>query len=324
MTILPIGIGLAALVIGATSVYQRYRSDLVAAHERVHSVSRFARTPCGPIEYATAGRGPPILLIHGAGGGFDQGLHFGAPLIKAGFTVIAPSRFGYLHTPVPNDVSPRAQAEAHACLLDTLGLSQVAVFGGSAGAPSAVELCLRHPQRCSSLILVVPALFTKAAQSSSKPPSPLMRFVIQTTLRSDFVFWLASQVTRDTMIESILATPIEDVRSASQSEQQRVIAALRAIEPIHERAKGLWIDATVTTAPSSYAFEQLQARTLIVTTRNDRFGTLAGSKEAAQRIPRARLAILPDGGHLWVGHDEEMTQLIVDFLDSPVPDAPHS
>jgi 2-hydroxy-6-oxonona-2,4-dienedioate hydrolase len=308
------GILIAALITSGALIHQRYRADLARADARVHSVSRLAKTACGPIEYAVAGTGPPILLIHGSGGGFDQGLQFGNPLIDAGFTVIAPSRFGYLRTPVPKDVSPGAQADAHACLLDALGVSRVAVFGGSAGAPSALQLCIRQPERCSALILVVPALFSKTAQSPADPPSGLMRFVIETTLRSDFVFWLASHRTRDTMIESILATPIEDVRAASIPEQQRVLAALQAIEPIHERSKGLWIDATVTTAPSTFTFERVQTPTLIVTTRNDRYGTLAGSREAAARIPGARLVIFPDGGHLWVGHQQELTGLIADFL----------
>jgi 2-hydroxy-6-oxonona-2,4-dienedioate hydrolase len=313
-TLLGSGILIAALLTGGLLIQERYRTDLARANARVHSVSLLAKTACGPIEYAIAGQGPPILLIHGAGGGFDQGLQFGEPLVEAGFSVIAPSRFGYLRTPAPEDISPGAQADAHACLLDALGLSRVAVFGGSAGAPSALELCLRQPERCSALILVVPALFTKTAQSPPQPPSGLMRFVIETTLSSDFVFWLASRLTRDTMIESVLATPIEDVRAASILEQQRVLAALQAIEPIHERSQGLWIDGTVTTAPSRFAFERVRTPTLIVTTRNDRYGTLAGSREAAERIPGARLVIFPDGGHLWVGHQQELTGLIADFL----------
>jgi 2-hydroxy-6-oxonona-2,4-dienedioate hydrolase len=305
---------LAALALGATHVYQKYRADLSLADARVHSISRFVKTTCGPIEYAVAGNGPPVLFIHGAGGGFDQGLRFGRPLVKAGFTVIAPSRFGYLHTPVPADVSPSAQADAHACLLDALGLSQVAVVGGSAGAPSAVQLCLRHPQRCSALVLVVPALFQKTTDPNSNQPTWLAQLVIRTTLQSDLLFWLATQVARDTMIESILATPIEDVQAASASEQQRVFSTLKAVEPIHERSDGLWIDATVTTAPSNYDLEGLRVPTLILTTANDGFGTFACSTQAAARIPAARLVSFPDGGHLWVGHEAAMSGFIEDFL----------
>ena len=54
-------------------------------------------------------------------GGFDQGLELGDGLVRAGFRLIAPSRFGYLRTPLPADASAEAQADAHASLLDALG-----------------------------------------------------------------------------------------------------------------------------------------------------------------------------------------------------------
>jgi 2-hydroxy-6-oxonona-2,4-dienedioate hydrolase len=115
--------------------YFRYRHDLSAAKARVSSGSKLMNTPCGLIEYADVGTGAPVLVIHGAGGGFDQGLEFARPLIDHGFRVIAPSRFGYLRTPLPKDskdASPLAQADAHASLLDALQLHKVGVVGVSA------------------------------------------------------------------------------------------------------------------------------------------------------------------------------------------------
>ena len=52
------------------------------------------------------GDGPPVLIVHDAGGGHDQGLDFAAPLVDSGFRAIAMSRFGYLRTPIPTDASP--------------------------------------------------------------------------------------------------------------------------------------------------------------------------------------------------------------------------
>jgi pimeloyl-ACP methyl ester carboxylesterase len=49
------------------------------------------------------------------------------------------SRFGYLRTPLPADASAAAQADAHACLLDALGIRRAAIVGASAGAPSAMQ-----------------------------------------------------------------------------------------------------------------------------------------------------------------------------------------
>jgi pimeloyl-ACP methyl ester carboxylesterase len=126
---------------------------------------------------------PAVLVIHGAGSGFDQGLDLAQPLVRRGFRVIAMSRFGYLRTPLPADASPEAQADAHACLLDALGVKQAAVIGGSAGAPSAIQLALRHPERCSALVLLFPMTWAPrpAGAGPSKPPA-LLAFVMKTTL----------------------------------------------------------------------------------------------------------------------------------------------
>jgi 2-hydroxy-6-oxonona-2,4-dienedioate hydrolase len=103
--------------------------------------------------------GVPISLelIHGTGGGFDQGLRFAHGLSEAGFQVIARSRFGYLRSAFPEDASPVHQAAVLVELLDHLGLDQVAVAGGSAGALTAAEFALRHADRCSHLVRIVPA-----------------------------------------------------------------------------------------------------------------------------------------------------------------------
>src|SRR5262247_2593281 len=84
----------AAVLAGlALTTYLIYRPDAVRAYARISTGSQIAQTRCGPIEYAVAGQGPPVLVVHGAGGGFDQGIDLGGSLSRNGFRVIAPSRF---------------------------------------------------------------------------------------------------------------------------------------------------------------------------------------------------------------------------------------
>lgn len=71
----------------------------------------------------------PLLMIHGSGGGHDQGMAFARPFSSEGMRVIAVSRFGYLGAPLPADASPAAQADANICLLDALGVDRAAVIG---------------------------------------------------------------------------------------------------------------------------------------------------------------------------------------------------
>jgi 2-hydroxy-6-oxonona-2,4-dienedioate hydrolase len=101
----------------ASWAFVAYRADLRHAIQRVSSGSVLAFISCGEIEYAVVGHGPPVLVIHGAGGGFDQGVLLGRELAARGYRAIAVSRFGYWRTPMPPDASPETQADAHACLL---------------------------------------------------------------------------------------------------------------------------------------------------------------------------------------------------------------
>ena len=66
---------LAALFIAAllALIYASYRRDIGRAYDRIATGSQIAQTRCGPIEYAVAGEGPPLLSVHGAGGGSTRG-----------------------------------------------------------------------------------------------------------------------------------------------------------------------------------------------------------------------------------------------------------
>jgi len=292
-----------------------YRRDVHAAQARVSSGSKVINTPCGTIEYADVGTGPAILAIHGAGGGFDQTLELAGDFLVPGYRVIAPSRFGYLRTPLPSDASPMAQGDAHACLLDALNVQKVVVVGGSMGAPSAMQFCLRQPDRCSALILLFPIAYApRPSGALPLKPSAFAQFLMETTLRSDFVFWAASKVGRDAMIKAILATPPRDFKAASPEEQERVLRLLRNTLPISKRRIGLQNDAAVAIAIPRYDVERIAAPTLVVSAEDDLFGTYKGSRYTAEHIPGARFVGYPTGGHLLVGRGSEVRSELAQFL----------
>ena len=98
-------------------VHARFQRDIHSARKRISVGSQLVETPCGQIEYGVTGNGSLALVVHGAGGGYDQGLDLAEPLIWSGWRVIAMSRFGYLRTPLPTDASPAGQADAHVYLV---------------------------------------------------------------------------------------------------------------------------------------------------------------------------------------------------------------
>ena len=312
------GVAIAVGLIGAglcTWTYTTYHRDIEQARVRVASGSRIAETACGPIEYAIAGDGPPVLSVHGAGGGYDQGLDLAGTLPAVGFRVIAMSRFGYLQTPMPADASAAAQADAHACLLDALDVPRAAVLGASAGAPSSVQFALRHPDRLTALVLLVPALYVPRGEDAPSLRTPSgTEFLFDTALKSDFVFWAALKVARQTMLKAILATPPERVDEASAAEQARVTEILAHILPVSPRRLGLLNDAAVTSSLERDPLERIRTPTLIASAEDDLFGTYDVARYTAGQIPGTRFIGYAEGGHILVGHHEELMADLEAFL----------
>ena len=182
MVDLPIVLVLLGIAVAGVAVTARYRRDMRAVRERIARLeSRVARTACGPIGYARAGDGYPVLVVHGNAGGFDQGLMLAGWTIAPGFQVIAPSRFGYPGSPMPPLASVAMHADAFAVLLDALAIERAAVVGYSAGSASALQFAVCHPDRVSALVLVEPVAPGKG------PVMPKPIFTVFS--KSDVIYW---------------------------------------------------------------------------------------------------------------------------------------
>ena len=280
---------------------------------RVSTGSSIVNTERGLIEYASIGEGVPLLVVHGAGGGFDQALDFATGLNQAGFRCIFVSRFGYLRTPLPGDGSPEAQADLYGCLLDSLGIPEAAIMGVSAGGPSALQFAIRHPRRCSALVLLVPATFAPDG-AGIHPSSAVTRLLADTVLKSDFAFWLMIHLARRMVIENILGTPSEVAEHVTPAERERLQTILMNILPVSRRRAGLFNDGAVLSRLGRFDLERIAAPTLLISVEDDRYGTFPGAQYTAGQIRNARFIGFPTGGHLWLGHNEEVSTTVRDFL----------
>lgn len=107
-----------------------------------------------PIRYLTAGEGPPLMLLHGAG---DNALDWQWVLPDLGAThrVYAPDLPGSPNSARPAaDYSPAFFTRFVAEFLDTLGIERAAFIGNSLGGLVALRLALSEPKRVKALILV--------------------------------------------------------------------------------------------------------------------------------------------------------------------------
>lgn len=306
----------AALTAGAWASLA-FRRDLRASRQRLAGASRVVETAFGAVEYAERGDGPALLVAHGSGGGFDQGLELAVPLAERGFRVIAMSRFGHLRTPLPADPSPAAQADAFASLMDALGIARAAMLGASAGALSALQFAIRHPERCTALVLMVPVAYKPPEAPASAPKlSPLAAKILMTLVGSDLVYWLACKLVPGMVIERVLATPGGVVRAASAGAKRQVDRVMRHILPISRRSRGILNDSRASLAAERYPLETIAAPTLLLSARDDRYGTFAIAEYTARQIPNARFVGYESGGHVMVGRQEEAMAEIAAFLES--------
>jgi pimeloyl-ACP methyl ester carboxylesterase len=297
------------VVVVAVLVYARFRRDIRAAQERLQGKgSQVIETDCGPIEYATLGEGYPVLVVHGIFGGFDQGLVIARGNVGEGFRSIVPSRFGYLRTPLPDDASPAGQADAYACLLDALGIEQAAIMGTSAGGTSAIQFALRHPDRCSALVL-----FSSNAPGETEaalPPEPLAKVVF----KSDFIFWLVTTYFSSSM-RSTMGVP-EGFELTPEYEAD-VAKVMKTILPVHPRSDGALFDMYVSNfdVNTGYPLEEITVPVLIINAVDDPLTLYRNAQSAAERIPGSRLVTIESGGHMLLGHEERIRSEVVAFLD---------
>ncbi len=295
-------------------IYRAFSRDITREQARIGSGSDLFQSRFGTTEYAVAGPGdgPPVIMIHGTGGGFDQGLSMSGPLIAAGHWVIAPSRFGYLRTDFPQDPSSENQADAIVDLMDHLGIDRAPVIGVSAGALSAIQVAIRHPDRCAALIALVPATFVP----DRAPPRPdaLGAAIMEYALQSDFLFWAGIKTAEDTMIQTLLATDPALVHQASLAEQERARTVLQQILPISARSQGLLNDARLAGTPAEMDLVAIEAPTLAISLEDDGFKTFEAAHHIAQSVPGAKFVSYPTGGHVFVGHEAEVFREIEAFL----------
>lgn len=305
-------LGVFALAASAViSVIALANRDVSARQAELNRQSATIQTRSGTLEYARTGAGPPVLVIHGAGGGFDQGLLIADTFIGDGFDVIAPSRFGYLQSALPSIASTAAQADAIADLLDALGIERVSVVGFSGGSPPALQLALRHPDRVRCLVFMSSAPFTPHRPPEAARPIP--DWAYRSLLGNDVLYWLMTKTMRAMLEEAFDARA--DLRSGSRTEEEGMIGRLiDGFSPASQRVPGIANEGAAIDPDALYEIERIAAPTFVLHSRDDRLNQFAIGEDLAQRIPGARFIAYESGGHLMLGHHASTREATAGFL----------
>jgi len=107
------------------------------------------------IRYIDAGRGAPVVFLHGLGASMYAWRKNLGAVAAAGFRVIAFDNRGFgLSDKPPGPYDNAAYARLAIALMDSLGLSDAVLVGHSMGGAIAAEVAIQYPQRVRGLILV--------------------------------------------------------------------------------------------------------------------------------------------------------------------------
>jgi pimeloyl-ACP methyl ester carboxylesterase len=266
------------------------RSSLPAA--------RTIQTALGPVACIVAGRGPPVLALHGGMGGADQSWILAQALFTdaSAFRIVAMARPGYVGTRLSGGTTPEQQAALQSALLDALGIERVTVAAISAGGPSAIHFAARYPARCDRLVLV-----SAASGPMQAPPVLLARLKqmailacvpgVLSYLRRKVAANPAAAASRlaNPALAAALDHPV--VGPLLRQFQQSVFTGFRA------RLPGTRNDIARLAVLPPLPLGAIRAPVLAIHGGEDFVVPPAHARAVAAALPDARVLMLPGGGH---------------------------
>ena len=284
--------GLVAVLIVMAIAYVR---DMNRAYDRIRGRSAVIPSPFGDIEFTQGGSGPHVLMIHGSGGGYDQGELLVQALIGDAFHWIAPSRFGYLRSTFHQGATFDDQAHAYAHLLDTLGIEKVAVVTMSHGGPSALLFAALHPERVSSLTLVSAGVAASAAGNQAEANRKGEMLV--KIYNYDVLYWAATTLFKKQFM-GLMGADAEVVAGLTPQQREMATHIIDYMNPASPRSAGAAFDNKA--AMPNERIAAITAPTLVVHAKDDALQLFHNAAFAAATIPGARLLSYDKGGHLVV------------------------
>jgi 2-hydroxy-6-oxonona-2,4-dienedioate hydrolase len=283
---------LALLMIGVVIAIW-FALDTRRAYARITGNSTVLPSPLGDLEFKRGGKGIPVLVVHGSGGGYDQGALIATAILGEGFDWIAPSRFGYLRSTFREGATFDDQAEAYAYLLDSLGLHKVAVLALSHGGPSALLFAVLYPERVSSLTLLScgVASTSDASQAEANQKGDALTMIF----RFEILYWVIRKFLRKQLMRLMGAS---DTVIATLTTEQRTLVSqvIDYMAPVSPRYAGVAFDNKA--AMPNERIATIRASTLIVHATDDSLQLFHNAEYAAANISGSRVLSFNWGGHL--------------------------
>jgi 4,5:9,10-diseco-3-hydroxy-5,9,17-trioxoandrosta-1(10),2-diene-4-oate hydrolase len=259
------------------------------------------------LHYLEAGRGAPVVLLHGLGGDGSRW----APNIDAlakDFHVFALDQIGFGESDKPlANYHTGMLAEFLVGFLKAVGVQKASLVGNSMGAGVALYTAAKFPQVVERIVLADGGGYRSEPGRAAAPPTPeaLHRRQIQNSVTREetreffrILFHDKSLVT-DKMVDDQLAMRLRSAFTISK------------IQEAGQQGLGSLTEAEVRAA---------KAPTLIVWGKYDELANPAGADRLERAIPGSRKVIIDNCGHMpQLEKAGEFNRLVADFLSANKP-----
>ena len=244
------------------------------------------------------GHGPPLLLIMGLG--YPSCMwHRTRPILAAHYRTIAPDNRGIGKSDVPaGPYAIRLMASDAAAVLDAAGVEAAHVFGISMGGMIAQEFALQYPNRVLSLILGCTAAGGPTAVRAEPGATQML-------------------MARDKMSPEQATEAAVPFIYSSTTPRERIDEDIAIRRPWFPRPEAYTAQLQGILAWEAYSrLSEIAVPTLVIHGESDRLVPPGNAKLIAERIPGAKLVLIPHASHLFFTDQTEVShQTILQFLN---------
>lgn len=264
------------------------------------------------LHYNDVGQGEQtVVMLHGSGPGASGWANFYRnvePLVQAGYRVILLDCPGWSKSDSIVSTGSRSDLNAR-CLkavLDGLGITgRVHIIGNSMGAHSTVSFALSNPDRIGKLVLM---------GGGTGGPS---QFVPMPTEGIKLIGALYRDPTVENLKRMMNVFVYDSSSLTEELYQQRLANILARRDHLENFVKSLQVFPKQFT-DYGHRLSEVQAKTLVIWGRDDRFVPLDVGLRVIWGMPNAEMHIFNQCGH-WAQweHADKFNRMVLDFFSHP-------
>jgi pimeloyl-ACP methyl ester carboxylesterase len=248
---------------------------------------RFATVEGHRLRYVRVGSGPAVVLVHGFGSSLYTWKSI-LPALSPAHEVIALDLPGFGESDLPPDLSFGELPAAVLGLMDRQGIERAALVGSSMGGAVVAVVAAERPERVDALVLIDSAGFNL---------EPVDQPAMVRLATSPAAGLLERLPGKRLVVERALREVFHDERHVTDERLAEYLAGAQRPGGFAAR-RSLLLSLVGRTGVVKQRLSRIQAPTLVIWGREDRWVPLAHADLFVDAIPNARKVVLESCGHL--------------------------